>query len=95
MLKGRSVIELLVLLFAAVVTFFILVGWIVIAVIQIRDPGADTNTMVQTLVSLVSGILGALLGLIAGKADKAQQLAIRPGDTEPTELNHRETPHVG
>ena len=89
-MKGRSVIELMVILFAAVVSFTILTGWIVIGVIKIRDPDADTDTLVQTLVSLISGILGALLGLIAGRTERVQQLSTRPGNEEPNGLGQAE-----
>ena len=33
-----------------------------------KHPDADTALLVNTMMSLVSGILGALLGLIAGKS---------------------------
>ena len=40
-----------------------------IFIVEIKSEGAaDTNRSVDGLMSLVSGILGALLGLIAGKA---------------------------
>jgi hypothetical protein len=67
-MKGRSVIELMVLTFTFVVAISILgLGFLIIWA-EVNNPEADTGLIANTLMSLISGILGALLGLIAGKA---------------------------
>ena len=65
---NRSVIELMVLTFTFVVAISILgLGFLIIWA-EINNPEADTGLIANTLMSLISGILGALLGLIAGKS---------------------------
>lgn len=69
--RNRSVIELMVLVFVFIVAFTLVGLGIIILVVEIKHPEADTALLVNTMMSLVSGILGALLGLIAGqKGDK-------------------------
>ena len=50
-----------------------------IPVVEVRDPDADTALSSHTLMTLVSGILGALLGLIAGRSGATVDLHRRPG----------------
>jgi hypothetical protein len=68
MLKGRSVIEVMVLTFTLVVAISILGLGFLIIYVELKNPEADTGLIANTLMSLISGILGALLGLIAGKS---------------------------
>jgi uncharacterized membrane protein HdeD (DUF308 family) len=58
----------MVIIFTFVVAFMICGLGVMIIVVEMRNPEADTGLIANTLMSLVSGILGALLGLIAGKA---------------------------
>jgi len=53
------------------VGFSILGLGFMIIYVEARHPEADTALIANTLMSLVSGILGALLGLIAGKSSSA------------------------
>lgn len=80
MFKSRSVIEIMVLVFTGVVAFFLIGLGIMVVLVEINNPETDTSLIANTLMSLVSGILGALLGLIAGKADAMQELDRRPGN---------------
>jgi hypothetical protein len=66
--RDRSAIELMVLAFTGVIGIILLGTAGAIAWIEIRDPTADTSAASQALLSLVSGILGALLGLLAGRS---------------------------
>jgi hypothetical protein len=95
-MKNRSVIEIMVLTFTFVVAFGILATGALVVIIEIRDPSADTRALVQSLVSITSGILGALLGLIAGKNETTTtQLSSRPDEsTQSTEdpLHRRVNP---
>jgi hypothetical protein len=65
--KGRSVIEIMVLIFTFTVAFAIIGLGILIVWVESRNPEADTGVIANTLSTLVSGILGALLGVLAGK----------------------------
>lgn len=78
MFRNRSVIEILVLVFTFVVGFMIVGMSIMILVVETRNPEADTGIIANTMMSLVSGILGALLGLIAGKSSSSGSLNERP-----------------
>jgi hypothetical protein len=82
MFKGRSVIEIMVLVFVFIVAFTLIGLGVIILVVEVKHPEADTALLVNTMMSLVSGILGALLGLIAGKSGKN-------GDGPGTDLGRR------
>jgi hypothetical protein len=83
MFKGRSVIEIMVLVFVFIVAFTLIGLGVIILVVEVKHPEADTALLVNTMMSLVSGILGALLGLIAGKSGK------NDGDGPGTDLSRR------
>ena len=70
---NRSVIEIMVLVFTGIVAFTLVGLGVIILVVEVKHPDADTALLVNTMMRLVSGILGALLGLIAGKSNS-------PGD---------------
>jgi hypothetical protein len=87
--RNRSVVELMVLTFTVVVALSIMAMGGLVAVVEIRDPEADTDAVVQVLFSLISATLGALLGLVAGKANggsTSNELHLRPEDGQPTNL---------
>lgn len=86
-MKNRSVIELMVMAFTFVVGFTLIMTGVIVAIVEIKDPTADTSTITQSLISLISGILGALLGLIAGKTVATNELSKRPGNEHPSELD--------
>ena len=81
-MRNRSVIEIMILVFTFVVGFMIVGLSIMILVVETKNPAADTGIIANTLMSLVSGILGALLGLIAGKSQSGSGLNTRPDGTE-------------
>jgi high-affinity K+ transport system ATPase subunit B len=69
MFKNRTVIETMIILFTGVVVFVMVMTATTITIIEIQSGGdADTDRAVDGLVALITTILGALLGLIAGKA---------------------------
>jgi hypothetical protein len=80
-LGDRSVVELMVLTFTFVVAATVLVTGGAVAVVEILDPTVDTSRIVDTLSSVISGMLGALLGLLAGKSDALSELGHRPDGT--------------
>jgi hypothetical protein len=81
-MKGRSVIEIMVLVFTFVVAFAICGLGVLIVVVEANNPEADTGVIANTLSTLVSGILGALLGLIAGKSQSAGGFGDKPKDED-------------
>jgi hypothetical protein len=81
MFKNRSVIEVMIMVFTFVVGFMIVGLSVLILIVEVRNPAADTGIIANTLMSLVSGILGALLGLIAGKSSGGT-LGQRPDGTD-------------
>jgi len=81
MFKNRSVIEVMIMVFTFVVGFMIVGLSVLILIVEVRNPAADTGIIANTLMSLVSGILGALLGLIAGKSSGGS-LGTRPDGTD-------------
>jgi hypothetical protein len=88
-MRNRSVIEIMILMFTFIIGFTIVGLSVLILIIEVKNPAADTGIMANTIMSLVSGILGALLGLIAGKSASAtgqNELHTRPDGT-PDALN--------
>jgi hypothetical protein len=80
--QNRSVIEIMVMVFTFVVGFMIVGLSILVLVVEVKNPEADTGIIANTLMSLVSGILGALLGLIAGKSTGASGFNERPDGSD-------------
>jgi hypothetical protein len=68
-LAARSVVEIMTLVLIGVVAFSILATGATVAIIEIIHPEIDTSKTVEALSTTITGILGALLGLIAGKSD--------------------------
>jgi len=81
MFANRSVVEIMVLIFVMVVAFLIVAIGAFVAIVEIRDPTADTDRAVEGLFGAISVITGALLGLLAGKSESAA-LSQRPEPKE-------------
>ncbi len=81
-MKNRSVIEIMVLVFTFTVAFMIVGLSVLILIVEVKNPAADTGIIANTLMSLVSGILGALLGLIAGKSQAGTDMNRRRDGTD-------------
>jgi uncharacterized membrane protein len=64
----RRIIEILILVLTAIVGFYIVSATIIVFVTELRDPRADTSDITNRLSDIVTGILVALLGLIAGRS---------------------------
>jgi len=82
MFKNRSVVEIMIMVFTFVVGFMIVGLSVLILIVEVRNPAADTGIIANTLMSLVSGILGALLGLIAGQSKSGRGFSTRPDGTD-------------
>ena len=78
-MKNRSAIELMVICFTFIVGFSIIGLSIMILIVEVTNPEADTALIASTVMNLVTGILGALLGLIAGKSEGLHD---RPDNTK-------------
>lgn len=80
---NRSVVELMVIVFTLVVAFVIVALGGLVVFVKVAHPESDTETIVTTLLTLSSAILGALLGLIAGKSGRAagDEMHRRPDGT--------------
>lgn len=78
-----------------VVTFTFLLAFIVVLVgctisyVKITNPEADISTAVSSLTSVVSAMLAALLGLVAGKSDALNTTQTRPGKKERSTVYER------
>lgn len=73
----------MVLVFTGVAGFAILATGAMVAVLEIRDPTVDTESVMQSLLSIISAILGALLGLLAGKSDSVRaSIDVRPDGSQ-------------
>jgi uncharacterized metal-binding protein len=81
MFRNRSVVEIMVLVFTLVIASAIIMVGATVAWIEIKEPARDTTSAVQALFSLMSGIVGALLGLLAGKSESVSGLGSRPVET--------------
>ena len=81
-MRERSVIEILVLMFTFVVGLCIVGLGGAVAVIEIRDPAVDTTDAVIALGGLISTILGALLGLLAGRTQFTNEMTHRPSEDD-------------
>ena len=80
-MRGRSVVESMVVVFTVVVALCVLGLGAMVVFIEVRDPTADTDRIATLLMSLLSGIAGALIGLLAGKRVSTDELHHRDDGT--------------
>ena len=61
----------------------VLIG-VVVAWVEIRDPTTDTSTATSSLINIITGMMGALLGLLAGKSSTVNSIerVPKPEDDE-------------
>ena len=81
-MRERSVIELMVLALTVLVAVVIVTTAGTIAVVEIRDPDTDSATAVQWLFGLTGTLVGALLGLLAGRSRFTEELSKRHEEDE-------------
>jgi hypothetical protein len=82
MFNNRSVIEIMVITFTLIVSSSMLLTGAAVAFIEIRNPDADTSTAVDFLFTVITVVMGALLGLLAGKNENIGQLSERPKEQD-------------
>jgi formate-dependent nitrite reductase membrane component NrfD len=80
--RNRSVIEVLVLTFTVIIGVSILGISATILIVEVKDPEVNTSSITQALLTLISGILGSLLGLLAGRSVMSSELSARPQDKD-------------
>jgi len=68
-LNSRSVVEVMTLVFTFLIAFVIVFSAVTVVVSEIINPEGDTTQVIDGLTSIITGILGALLGLLAGKSE--------------------------
>ena len=76
-MRERSVIELLVLTLTLLVAVVIVTTAVTISFVEVRDPETDSSTAVQWLFGLTGTLVGALLGLLAGRSRFTEELSRR------------------
>jgi hypothetical protein len=84
MFKGRSAIEIMVVVFTFVIAVTVMGLGLAVGIVKIRDPSADVGTAVSSLTSVVASILAALLGLVAGRSDALGSTSKRADNSEAT-----------
>lgn len=89
MFKGRSVIEIMVLWFSFIVGFTLLATGATIAIVEIRNPSANTQPATDTLFTAITIVLGALLGMLTVKSAATSELGKRPEEKEPKDITER------
>ena len=72
----------MVLAFTFVIASSIVVLGTAIAVVEIVNPGSDTSGAATALFNIITGMMGALLGLLAGKSETMGILG-RPPNSNP------------
>jgi hypothetical protein len=75
------------LTFTFVVAFSLMATGATIAIIEIRDPDTDTDSATEILFTAITIVIGALLGLLAGKPANTSELSKRPGEDKPADLD--------
>jgi hypothetical protein len=90
--RGRSAIEIMVIVFTFVIAASVVGTGILIAIVKIQDPASDVSTAVSSLTSVVASILAALLGLVAGKSEALQSTGTRPGEEQKSTVYERPQP---
>jgi hypothetical protein len=71
-ISNRSTGELLVVMIAATICTLVLFTAVVVAVLEIINPGVDTSATVAILSDIVNTLIGLMAGFLAGRTEQAQ-----------------------
>ena len=77
----RSVVEIMVLSFTLIVAGTIVATSATVMIVELLNPETDTTRIVESLTSIITSILAALLGLLAGQSSALSELGMRPDGT--------------
>ena len=69
MFRGRSAIEIMVIVFTMLLCIIVVMVSATVSYVKITSPASDISTAISFLTSVVSAILAALLGLVAGRSE--------------------------
>ena len=81
-LNSRSVVEVMTLVFTFLIAFVIVFSAVTVVISEIIHPEGDTTQVIDGLTSIITGILGALLGLLAGKSEAVNTPPTPPPEHE-------------
>lgn len=70
MSEQRPTLELLLLMVAGTICGILLASAVAVAVIEIRDPGADTSAAAASIRDVLGTVLGLLAGFLAGRRNR-------------------------
>jgi len=60
----------MVLVLTGLVAFYLVAATVFVIVVEIVHPGTDVSKVTESLDTMITAILGALLGLIAGRSEE-------------------------
>lgn len=63
----RDATQTLILILTGIVAFYIIGATGFVIIVELRDSSSDTSAVVDSLDTMITAILGALLGLLAGR----------------------------
>jgi type IV secretory pathway VirB2 component (pilin) len=63
----RDAIQTLILILTGIVAFYIVVATLAVVIIKLNNFSADVSGITNSLDTMITAILGALLGLLAGR----------------------------
>lgn len=67
-LRYRQTSDLVVVWLAAVVGFVVIIGVLGLVALKIADPDGDVDSTVEVIGSVITTMLGAVIGFIGGRA---------------------------
>ena len=85
MIKGRPTGEVAVLLLTCLVVFILVIFSLAVTISIFVNPDRPTDTAVGQIFDILTVILGAVVGYIAGRGTKAAAAAHGPDIWDPTE----------
>jgi hypothetical protein len=72
-LADRSTTDLLILMIAGTICFAVLSAGAAVAVVEIRDPDADTSTAANAISDILNTLIGLLAGFLAGRTQSLRR----------------------
>jgi len=91
-LSGRSTVEVMILLLTGTVCISLLFTGVAVVLAEIFNPELDTMAVAGGLTNVLSALVGALLGVLAGRTDgvRAEKLRRRLADEQGTAAGSEE-----
>ncbi len=72
-LRSRSTTDLLILMIAATICFAVLAAGAAIAIVEIKNPNADTSVASKAIQDVLNTLIGLLAGFLAGRTQSVQE----------------------